>query len=352
VLAAAFIAGCSSGSSDSNDAAELTIYVSLPLREADGRDAADGARLALSDAGGKAGDSSVQAVVLDDTQGGRWSPARAAANARRATEDSTSIAYLGEFESGATRASLPVTNQAQLLQVSPASSADDLVAPFVGSDEVPDVQPTGDRTFGRLIPSDAAQAAAGAGWVERLGVRRVAPVSDGSAFGGSMVASFKDALTGVAIGRDAELTYYGGLADDQPQVAGRLMVTDAEIGARISEAPGTLATSAALDPSQLPASAADFIDRYRRRFGRPPGRYAAYGYEAMAVILDSINRADDPTDRGSVVGAFLATSDRDSILGPYSITDTGETTLDRMSGYRFAGGDRVEPVAELSAAGP
>jgi branched-chain amino acid transport system substrate-binding protein len=342
------LGGCSSGSDESNGAAELTIYVSLPLHEPEGRDAADGARLALSDAG----EVSARAVFVDDTEGGRWSPARAAANARRATEDSTSIAYLGDFESGATRASLPVTNQAHLLQVSPASSADDLVAPFPGSDEVPDVQPTGDRTFGRVIPSDAAQAAAGAGWVDRLGVRRVATVSDGSAFGDSLVASFREALRRAAIERDAEFVYYGGLAADVPRAAGRLMVSDAELGPGIAEPAGTLATSAALDPSQLLAAGQDFAASFRDRYGRPPGRYAAYGYEAMSVILDSIERADDPTDRGSVIGAFFATADRDSIVGRYSITDTGETTLDRMTGYRFTGEGRVSPAAELNAAGP
>jgi branched-chain amino acid transport system substrate-binding protein len=332
--------------------AKLTIYVSLPLHERDGRDAADGTRLALDEAGGKAGDVEVAGVVLDDSPGARWSPARAAANARRASEDSTAIAYLGDFESGATRASLPITNQAHLLQVSPASSADDLVAPFAGSDEVPDVQPTGDRTFGRVIPSDAAQAAAGAGWAESLGVRRIATVSDGSIFGDSLIASFKEALTRAAVERDADFVYYGGLAEDQPRVDAQLMVSDAELGPGIVEPLGTLATSAALDPSQLPVSADDFVDRFRRQYGRPPGRYAAYGYEAMAVILDSIDRADDPTDRGSVIDAFFATADRDSILGTYSITDTGETTLDRMSGYRFLGAGQVTPVAELSGAGP
>ena len=347
VAAVIVAAGCSPGSGDSNGDAELAIYVSLPLDEPDGRDAADGARLALSDAGARAGDIAVRAVFLDDTERGRWSPARAAANARRASEDSSSIAYVGDFESGATRASLPVTNQAKLLQVSPASSADDLVAPFPGSNEVPDVQPTGIRTFGRVIPSDSAQAAAAARWVDRLGVSRVAAVSDGTVFGDSLIASFREALRGPVPARSAPFTYYGGLASDQRQPSGRLMVSDAEIGPGISERPATLATSAALDPSQLPPAAAAFISEFRRRYGHAPGRYAAYGYEAMAVVLDSIDRADDPTDRASVIDAFFATTDRDSILGTYSITDTGETTLERMSGYRFRAGGAIEPIAEL-----
>jgi branched-chain amino acid transport system substrate-binding protein len=357
---AVLLAGCSAGDDAPIGPAVLTIYVSLPLHgpsAADGRDAADGARLALADAGGWVGDAEVRTVVLDDTiaadGGARWSPARAAANARRATEDAGSVAYIGEFESGATRASLAVTNEAELLQVSPASSADDLVAAFPGSEEVPDAQPTGERTFGRVVGSDAAQAGAGARWVERLGVRRVATLSDGTEFGDSLVESFEEALRRATLGRRAGFVYYGGLADHQAasraQSAGQLMVSDAEIVPGVHEPPGTLATSAPIDPSQLPPIGQRFARRFEDEHGRAPGRYAAYGYEAMAVVLDAIGRASDPTDRAAVIDAFFDTDDRDSILGSYSITETGETTLATMTGYRFGAGGGLEPVAELIA---
>jgi hypothetical protein len=47
------------------------------------------------------------------------------------------------------------------------------------------------------------------------------------------------------------------------------------------------------------------------------------GAEAMALVLDSIDRSDDPLDRASVVEAFLATGERESALGPYSIDELG-----------------------------
>jgi hypothetical protein len=68
----------------------------------------------------------------------------------------------------------------------------------------------------------------------------------------------------------------------------------------------------------------------------------------MAVILDSIERASDPTDRGAVVDAFFETADRDSVLGRYSIDEVGDTTLERLSGYRIERG-RPRPAAELSS---
>ena len=73
------------------------------------------------------------------------------------------------------------------------------------------------------------------------------------------------------------------------------MVTDAELDAGVGEVDGTLATSAALDPSQLPRSGSASSPTSSEDTGAQPGPYAAYGYEAMAVILDSIDRAGDPT---------------------------------------------------------
>ena len=360
---ALLLSGCSAGSGEPDDDATLAVYVSLPLRGPDargGRDAADGARMALADADGEAGGVAVEARVRDDTEGrprdARWTPERAAANARAASEDSTAIAFLGDFASGATRASLPVTNQAKLLQVSPASGAIDLVAPFPGSEEVPEAQPSGERTFGRVIPADDAQARAAADWAERIGARRVATVSDGSEFGDGLVDEFERALERAVVTRreEPQLLYYGGTADREPVAAARgfplgLLASDAELepGATAGQPPGTRATSAALDPSQLPRPGRELARDFERRYDRAPGRYAAYGYEAMAAILDSIDRADDPLDREAVADAFFETADRASVLGRYSIDEVGDTTLDRLTGYRIGPG-RIRPVAELS----
>jgi branched-chain amino acid transport system substrate-binding protein len=106
-----------------------------------------------------------------------------------------------------------------------------------------------------------------------------------------------------------------------------------------------LATSAAQAPAQLPPQGRRFVATFRKRYARPPGRYAAYGYEAMAVVLASIRRAGSEGDqRQPVTDAFLATRARRSVLGAYSIDPLGNTTLDRVSGYRLRPG--AQPSAE------
>ncbi|HYX78569.1 MAG TPA: ABC transporter substrate-binding protein [Solirubrobacterales bacterium] len=376
--------GCASPGSGIQSGEHVTVYVSMPLsgaEAANGRDVTDGARLALAEARRRVGDLAVHAVYLDDTGAGggrpRWSPAAAAANARRATEDSTAIAYLGDFDSGATRFSLPVTNEARMLQVSPASSAVDLVQPFLGAgDQVPDVQHTGERTFGRVIPSDEVQAQAGAVWAKRLHAKDVIAVGDGSSFAHTVGAAFRaearalglmtgrsrlpgpEAKCGVtaSLGDALKTTYYAGERSPTlgqvscalaPGANSHVFSTDAVLRSRAlrsisARARAAYVTSAAQDPRQLPARGQDLMRRFAARYGRRPGRYAAYGYEAMAVILDSIRRAGDSgDDRDAVVRSFFDTTDRHSVLGRYSIDEVGNTTLNRLTGYRVRDGRPV-----------
>ncbi len=206
-LAALIAAGCGIGDAEPADDAELTVYVSTPEAgplTADGREIAAGAREVLAGAGGEAGGVAVRASYLEAAS----DPAAFAANARRAVEDSTSIAYIGELDPTATLSSVPITNEARMLQLSPTADDPELVAPFEGSDEVPpETQPSGQRTFATLAPLD--------------------------------------------------------------------------------------------------------------------GEPRALGREAMALVLDAIDRAEDPLDRSSVATALLATENRGSPLGSYSIDAAG-----------------------------
>jgi DNA-binding transcriptional ArsR family regulator len=82
------------------------------------------------------------------------------------------------------------------------------------------------------------------------------------------------------------------------------------------------------------------LTRFEDEYGREPGPWVAYGYEAMASALGAIDRADDPLSRSSVVEAYFDGTERDSVLGTYSITEEGETTLDApLAAYRVEDGE-------------
>src|SRR5687767_2793296 len=92
----ALLAGCGGGE-DGDGPEVLRVYVSVPLSgpaASDGRDAADGARLALDSIAGEVGGAEVEARFLDaGAPGTGWAPEVSAANARTAIRDSTAVAY-------------------------------------------------------------------------------------------------------------------------------------------------------------------------------------------------------------------------------------------------------------------
>jgi hypothetical protein len=155
LLALVALALVACGSTVQEDS-ELTVYASVPLRGPDaaaGRRLAAGIERALERAGGEAGSVPIRLEVLDDTaspeRGGPpvWTQAQVAANAREAAEDSSSIAYIGEAESDATRVSAPITNEAGIAHIAPAPVAVELLSEPGGNDVPEEFQPSGERTL-------------------------------------------------------------------------------------------------------------------------------------------------------------------------------------------------------------
>jgi len=327
LLLAVLVAGCGVAGSAKIDA-PVTVYVSLPLtgpRAAAGQDAADGARLALEEAGGKAGSIEVRARYLDDAKGGTWDPVAVGANAREAVQDSSAAAYIGELDSEPTRASVPITNDAGLVQVSPGAGAVDLTAPAAGYPDSPDrYQPSGRPNLARVVPSDGVVVDAAAGLASERGVTGVEVSSNGSPFEKLAADEFRSAATehGVQV-------VDGGSARYEP-AAQRLT-----IGGQAYE------LSAELDPTLLPDK--QFASRFAQRFNRGPGPYAAYGYEAMALALDAIERAgtDASSFRDHVRGNVFGAHRDGTVLGSYSITEDGDTTECMVQRYRVQGATRI-----------
>jgi hypothetical protein len=112
------IAGCGSSSSSSSSGGSvsgtnLTIYSSVPLQGSNRPNSVSvnqGAQLALAAMGGKIGKYTITFKPLDDStaQAGKWDPGQTTSDAHTAVNDSTTIGYLGEFNSGASAISIPL----------------------------------------------------------------------------------------------------------------------------------------------------------------------------------------------------------------------------------------------------
>ena len=370
---------------------ELVVYSSLPLQgaaAAQTRAIVRGVDLALVRANGQAGGRNVMHVSLDDStrNAGTWTPQRTARNARRATQDPNAIAYIGEFNSGASAISLPITNVEGLLHVSPSNTYIGLTRDGLGADDGdPDrLYPTGVRTYGRVVPNDLVQARAAATLIRDAGVRRLLVVHDGDLYGSGVARLTARAarergirvlttrrlarrgrnarsIASEARTRRADAIFYGGITANGAvplwRALGRvsrlrgLFAADGVAESRFTEriprraARKTRVTVSTLAPGSYPASGQEVL----AALGPRTDPYALYGYEAMSVVLDAINRGGP--DREAVVRAFFATRDRDSVLGRYSIDEFGDTTMTQYGVYRVAR-DRLVWDRAVDAAAP
>src|ERR1700733_7749108 len=104
----------------------VAIYSSLPSRGPSAAEATaveDGIRLALAQAGDRAGQFTIQYNALDDSSGpAGWDPGRTAANARQAAADPETVLYIGELDDEASEVSMPILNEARIAQVSPTNT--------------------------------------------------------------------------------------------------------------------------------------------------------------------------------------------------------------------------------------
>jgi len=124
-LTLAGLGGCGASEGVSSGAT-VHVYSSAPLsgpEAVSGRTFCADARKTLARAGGKVGDVHFRLTCLDDARGARWRLAAIGANARRATEDSATVAYLGEPQAGAARFSATILEAAGIGQVAGRSGA-------------------------------------------------------------------------------------------------------------------------------------------------------------------------------------------------------------------------------------
>jgi len=98
-------------------------------------------------------------------------------------------------------------------------------------------------------------------------------------------------------------------------------------------------TVATLAPDEYPPEGQEFFKQFSQKYGEAnPDPYAIYGYEAMRLALDAIQRSCTG-NKEDITKALFDTKDRESVLGTYSIDENGDTTLTDYGVYSLDGGE-------------
>ncbi len=379
------------GSTGDGGAKTLKIYSSLPLQGAQRPQTTDmvkGIELALEQAGNKAGNFRIEYESLDDStaQAGAWTPEATTSNARKAAQDDATALYVGEFNSGASAISIPVLNEAGVPQISPANTAVGLTSDEPGADagEPDKYYPTGQRTYMRIVPKDTIQGAALATVMKEDGCTKVQMTNDKEVYGGGLaknIQSSADAqgleiISNEAIDKNAPnyrslaakakdagvdcFIYSGITANNAVQLykdfaaalpSAKLYGPDGvaetgfadpnEGGIPADVASRVTVSVATLSPDEYPPDGREFFQAFRDKYDEPnPNPYAIYGYEAMRLALDAIERSETG-EKEDILAALFETKDRESVLGTYSIDENGDTTLSDYGVYKIEGGELV-----------
>jgi branched-chain amino acid transport system substrate-binding protein len=396
VVFAVSLAGCGAKSDSTLDRGairgdSLTIYVSVPRDGASqlaGQAVINGATLELDQNHAHIGRYRIRLDVLDDSAPGSqvWNADAAAAAAQTAAANSTTIGYIGDFNSGASAVSVPILNRLSIPQVSPASSAVGLTSDGPGSSpgEPYAYYPTLLRTFTRVVPSDAVQAQVQTRLQRGLGCQSVYVLDDGEYDGDEASTAFTQVAQGDHYAVVATQSYVPGessyasigqtvaqsgadcalvaaipersaaaLTTAVAQAAPNVQIfataglaepsfTDQALGGLPTKLDSrVLVTAAGGDPSAHNPLRHAFVLAYTRRYGSPLP-VAVDGYEAMRLLLGAVRSSTHggrtEVERVKVVDALHATRHHDSPLGVYSIERNGDTTIDGYGVYRIVNG--------------
>jgi branched-chain amino acid transport system substrate-binding protein len=365
-----------SGGGGTSAGTALTIYSSLPLQGTSrGQSEAviNGEKLALDEVANKVGKYSIKYVSLDDSTAqnpGTADESKTAQNARQAVRDKSTIFYLGEFNSGGTKVSLPILNKANIPQISPSNTYIGLTTDEPGSEpgEPAKYYPTGVRTYARVVPRDKIQGAALVTTMKEDGCKTFTLWNDKSTYGAGLARNVKLSAEAAGLtveneqGTDKNAPNYRSIASKIKSDCFLFAGVTGENGVQVVKdvaaaapnaklyGPDGLAEAAFTDPKEggIPASvgarmkltvatlgvkdlpaAAPVLEKYKAKYNtKTVDPYGIYGYETMSLALDSIKRAGAKgNDRTAVIKALLSTKDKDSILGKYSIDANGDTSL-------------------------
>jgi len=382
-------AGCSSSSSspaagDNSSGKTATIGVDLPLSGGEapnGEPTLNGIKLAVkqaNDAGGVNG-YTIKLSTQDDAVNGVHDPQQGAKNVTALAADESVIGMVGPYNSNVGIAEVPVTNEAGLLQCSPANTNPGITKPDFGALDVRKANP--DKiNYVRVATTDDVQGPAGAQYAYNdLGARNALIIDDTETFGKGVADQFEKEFTSLggtvvdrvgapgsttdytsiltaAKSKNPDVVYFGGVTTtgggvlrkqmaqagmgDLPYVGPDGIVdgsgtTDGSFVNIAGEAAAnSYGTIAAIHDIPDPTA---FSDAYKAEYSKDPGAYSAPAYACTQIILDALKNVtatDDMAALREAVRAYVTGGNTfDTVLGNVGFDENGDTTQHIISFY-------------------
>ncbi|VTS05035.1 branched-chain amino acid ABC transporter substrate-binding protein [Tuwongella immobilis] len=345
----------------------------------------NGIRMALEEVNFKVGNFTLEYEDLDDATAaaGQWTPERESANADKAAKDLDVMVYIGPYNSGAAKNSIPILNRANVLMVSPAVTGPGFTKPGLGEADEPGIyRPSGRANFTRVVPADDLQGPLAADWTKAMGVKKAYVLDDTEVYGKGIATLFHERCKEIGIeviaqesidtkqgeftslmnkikNTNPQMIYFGGTSQTKAGQIAKDMVAAGlsgdqcfmmapdgcyemafiqAAGADVFKSLKAYVTFGGVPPEQLTGKGKSFVENYLKRYQIKPEGYAVYGYESGLVALEAIRKAAKK-DRVAIIEAAFAIQDFDGALGKWSFDKNGDTTSKVMSGSIVENGD-------------
>src|SRR5262245_58832149 len=377
---------------------KLRIYTSWPMQGAmipEGTGMKNGVDMAIAEAGGVVAGYRLELINLDDAspQTGKWDGAVEAENANKAVADPLAIVYIGTYNSGAAKVSIPINNRAHMAQITPANTYPGLTRKNGAAPGEPEIyRPLGFVNYFRVPPPDDIQGSVGAKWAKQRGAKKVYILNDQELYGKGIADVFEAAAKKLGLqvaaneGIDwkqsdqkpvltkirasgADLVYQAAVIETGAQLVIRQMKDLGLVAARgvrymgpdglyedellkAATCDAVMAvdfhmTFASLPFEKMKAIGAKTYETYKAKYGKEPTGYALYAAESGRIAVEGIKRAASQIDkakditekREAVRQAIANIKNFEGLNGKWSFDENGDTTSETMSGFKVVKAD-------------
>ncbi len=329
---------------------------------------------ALAEKGWKAGKYNIAYQSCDDStaQTGGWDSAKCGTNARLYAANRSVIGVLGTFNSSCAKIEVPILNRANpgpVAMVSPANTNVGLTKKW-DAGEPQKYYPTGVRNYARVVATDDIQGPADAMWSQFQHYTKVYVLNDKQTYGVGVARTYAAAAKKLGItitgseGWDAKQSSYEALANRikasgaqavflggiicnngaklmqdikavDPKVKLQMPDGFSDPNANGAVGNGAYISVAGQPPKSLTGTGATFIKSFGKQIGTTPNPYAAYGAQAMLMMLQAV--ASSGGNRSQATKNLFGIHITNGILGTFTINQAGDTSLQPITIYRQSG---------------